>query len=66
MVKFVQNPQSNPRLNLQICRGRGIATQFFTEAEVNRGIILLAEAEEKSSFLGKTEAEYSVDHWTVI
>ena len=39
-----------------------MATQFFTEAEANRGIILLTEAEEKSSFLGKTEAEDSVDH----
>ena len=43
-----------------------MATQFFTEAEANRGIILLAEAEEKSSFLSKTEAEAeaedSVDH----
>ena len=31
----------------------------MTEAEANRGIVLLteAEAEEKSPFLGKTEAE---------
>ena len=41
----------------------------MTEAEANRGIVLLteaeAEAEEKSPFLGKTEAEAedSVDPW---
>ena len=29
----------------------------MTEAEANRGIVLLTEAEEKSPFLGKTEAE---------
>ena len=36
-----------------------MATQFFTKAEANRGIILLTEAKEKLSFLGKTEAEDS-------
>ncbi|MCP4489485.1 MAG: hypothetical protein GY820_19550 [Gammaproteobacteria bacterium] len=48
---------------VKCCRGRGIATLFLTEAEANRGIVLLteaeaeAEAEEKSLFLGETEAE---------
>ena len=36
----------------KFCRGQGMATQLFTEAE----------AEGKSSFLDKTEAEDLVDH----
>ena len=31
-------------------------------AEVNRGMILLTEAEDKSSIIGRTEAEDSADH----
>ena len=42
---------------VKCCRGRGIATLFLTEAEANRGIVLLTEAEEKSLFHGETEAE---------
>ena len=44
-----------------------VEKKFLTEAEANRGIVHLteAEAEEKSPFLGKTEAEAedSVDPW---
>ena len=40
----------------------------FQNYNVNRGIILLTEAEEKSSIIGKSkaEAEDSVDHWTYL
>ena len=49
MVKFVQNP----RLYLKILPRRSYGHSIFTEAE------------EISSFLGKTEAEDSVDHSVV-
>ena len=63
MVKCVQNPRSNPRLNLQILPRPRNGNSIFTKAEANPGIILLTEAKEKPSFLGKTKAEDSVDHW---
>jgi len=57
MVKFIKILGQILGNIFKFCRGRGIATLFLTEAEANRGIILLTEAEEKSLFLGETEAE---------